>query len=167
MGMGARQRGLVGPTLVAFGLVVLLVCGIFAFVLHAVADGRHESRRARTTEQALVLTSRLTRLAVDLETGVRGRLLSGEERYLTPYRNADRTIPPLERQLRPLLTTAAERRRFAAVTQRLERYRRGYARRASRAPTSLSRQGMVTVLSRGKRALDDLRGRFDALRAEE
>src|SRR4051794_23084592 len=168
MGKGAPRRGgLVGPTLGAFGLVVLLVCAIFAFLVHAVTQGRDDARRARQTERALVLTARMTRLAIDLETRTRGRLLTGEDRFLAPYRQANAAIVPLERRLRPLLGTAAERRRYAILVRRLERYRRGFARRAARAPTTLSHAQTVALVASGKHAIDDLRGRFDDLRALE
>src|SRR5689334_20230739 len=116
MGQGALRRGtLIGPTLAAFGLVVVLVCGIFAFLLHAVADNRDQTRRARQTQAALVLTARLNRMAVDLETGTRGRLLTGERRFLAPYRTATAAIPDVEAQLRRLLTGRRERRQLDAL----------------------------------------------------
>ncbi len=54
---------------------------------------RSNADLARRAERIVLLTSRLHRLTVDLETGVRGRLLTGEDRYLAPYRDARAADP--------------------------------------------------------------------------
>src|SRR3954468_12343882 len=126
MGKGAR-RGLIGPTLAAFGVVVLLVCAIFAFLLHAVRDMQHVSQRAAGSERAVVLTSRLNRLVIDLETGVRGRLLTGDERFLEPYRAAQAAIPDTQAALRALIDDPAQQRRLAVLERDVDAYRSQYA----------------------------------------
>jgi hypothetical protein len=104
MGRGAR-RGRIGPTLAAFGGVVVLVCAIFAFLLNAVHDMQDDARRASRSERAVVLTSRLNRLVIDLETGIRGRLLTGEDAYLDPYRAARRRSGTSRRTCSPSSAT--------------------------------------------------------------
>src|ERR1044071_7310332 len=99
MGKGAPGRGLIGPTLAAFAAVAVLVCVVFAFLLEGLSSMRSNADLARRAERVVLLTSRLHRLTVDLETGVRGRLLTGDERYLTPYRDAQRLIPTVESRL--------------------------------------------------------------------
>src|SRR3954451_23081902 len=100
----AKARGrLVGPTLAAFAVVVVLVCGIFAFLLHAVGDLRDDAEQARRTERVVLLTTRLNRLVVDLETRVRGRLLTNDDRLLEPYRAAQQAIPSVRDELRGLV----------------------------------------------------------------
>lgn len=99
MGKGAHGRGLIGPTLAAFAAVAVLVCIVFAFLLDGMSSMKSNADLARRAERVVLLTSRLNRLTVDLETGVRGRLLTGDDRYLTPYRDAQRQIPSVESQL--------------------------------------------------------------------
>ena len=166
MGKGAR-RGRIGPTLAAFGVVVLLVCAIFAFLLHAVQDMQADARRASRSERAVVLTSRLNRLVIDLETGIRGRLLTGEDRYLDPYRAAQAAIPDIENQLRSQLSDEGQGTRFARLRAAVERYRTGYARRAATAPADLSPAQAAAIAAGGKRLLDELRLRFDGFRNSE
>jgi signal transduction histidine kinase/DNA-binding response OmpR family regulator/HPt (histidine-containing phosphotransfer) domain-containing protein len=166
MGKGAR-RGRIGPTLAAFGVVVLLVCAIFAFLLHAVQDMQADARRASRSERAVVLTSRLNRLVIDLETGIRGRLLTGEDRYLEPYRAAQAAIPDVENELRSQLSDEGQRTRFARLRADVERYRTDYARRAATAPADLSPARAAAIAAGGKRLLDELRLRFDGFRNSE
>ncbi|QEC47874.1 response regulator [Baekduia soli] len=167
MGKGADQRRLIRPTLGAFALVVVIMGAIFAVLLTALADVRDDSRKARDTERTVVLISRYNRLVVDLETGVRGRLLTGQDRFLAPYVAADRAMPALEARLRAALTDPGQRARLADVVARVERYRTGYARPAAATPVGADRAAVVAMTAEGKRLVDDLRGRFDALRTGE
>src|SRR3954469_13743262 len=166
MGKGAR-RGLIGPTLAAFGVVVLLVCAIFAFLLHAVRDMQHVSQRAAGSERAVVLTSRLNRLVIDLETGVRGRLLTGQDRFLEPYRAAQAAIPDVETELRSRLSDDAQRARFDTLRAEVERYRTDYARRAAAGAPNASAARITALTVEGKQLLDRLRVEFDGFRNRE
>src|ERR1700712_4727657 len=111
MGRGAHRGGLIGPTLVAFAGVGLLGCGVFGFLLASVGSMHSNANHARDAERVSLLTSRLNRLAIDLETGVRGRLLTGSDQYLQPYRDAQQQIPGVEAQLTPLVTARDQRAR--------------------------------------------------------
>jgi signal transduction histidine kinase/CheY-like chemotaxis protein/HPt (histidine-containing phosphotransfer) domain-containing protein len=123
--------------------------------------------RARTAERVVLYTSRLNRLVVDLETGVRGRLLKGNDQYLRPYRDAQVQIPRLEAQLDPLVTDSAQRRRLADLRQRVEGYRTGWATMAAGVSLSLPKADLDAQIANGRDQLDDLRGRFDTFRDEE
>jgi CHASE3 domain sensor protein len=70
--------------LVASGLLALIVGATFAVLLTSVADLRQAEGRATRSHDVLVTANRLERLAVDLETGLRGFLITGEDRYLQP-----------------------------------------------------------------------------------
>lgn len=163
MGMRARRGGLVAPTVAAFALVVLLVGAIVAFLLAAVTGMRTDARRARDSERVVVLVSRLNRLTVDLETGVRGRLLTGRDGFLQPYERAQHEIPALLAEIPPLLGDGAQRARFAALAAAIERYRTGYARELAALPAGEPRGELRALMARGKRRLDDIRARFDAV----
>jgi signal transduction histidine kinase/DNA-binding response OmpR family regulator len=166
MGRGAR-RGRIGPTLAAFGGVVVLVCAIFAFLLNAVHDMQDDARRASRSERAVVLTSRLNRLVIDLETGIRGRLLTGEDAYLDPYRAAQAAIGDIEKDLQSQLSDDGQRAGFARLRADVERYRNDYARRAATGPADLGPAQAALLAADGKRLIDALRLRFDAFRNGE
>jgi two-component system sensor histidine kinase/response regulator len=167
MGKGARRAGLIGPTLAAFGVVVLLVCAIFAFLVHAVARVRTDAERARTSERVVVLTSRMNRLTIDLETGVRGRLLTGDDAALAPYRAAQQTLPDIEASLRGLLEDGGQRRRFDDLSARVEAYRTRYAPLMAGLPTGLPQREIAARTREGRVLMDDLRTRFDAFRTAQ
>jgi two-component system, sensor histidine kinase and response regulator len=167
MGKGAQGRGVVGPTLAAFAAVGVLVCVIFAFLLSGMSSMRSNAEHARTAERVVLLTSRLNRLTVDLETGVRGRLLTGNTQYLEPYTAAQQAIPDVAAQLRPLIDDRRQIQRFDDLERRVEAYRNGFARTAATLPVTLEPHDLSRRLMRGKRLLDDLRTRFDRFRTEE
>ncbi|MDX6703334.1 MAG: two-component system, sensor histidine kinase and response regulator [Baekduia sp.] len=164
MGKGARRAGLIGPTLAAFGVVMVLVGAIFAFLLYAVTSVHDDARVARESEQVVALTSRLNRLTIDLETGVRGRLLTGDDRFLTPYRDAQKSIPAVEDRLRSLVPPGAQQRLLTVLLERVETYRTGYAAQMAGLPSGTPRGDIVDRTRVGKLQLDALRRRFDAFR---
>ena len=167
MGKGAQRGGVIGPTLAAFAAVAVVVCVIFAFLFAGMSSMRTNAERARTAERVVLLTSRLNRLTVDLETGVRGRLLTGNTQYLEPYTAAQRAIPDVTAQLRPLIDDDAQVRRFDALARGVEAYRTGFARGAAALPVTLDRDEVARRLMRGKLELDALRSQFDRFRIEE
>jgi signal transduction histidine kinase/CheY-like chemotaxis protein/HPt (histidine-containing phosphotransfer) domain-containing protein len=157
----------VGPTLAAFAAVGVLVCLVFAFLLAGMSSMRSNADLARRAERIVVLTSRLNRLSVDLETGIRGRLLTGDDAYLEPYTSAQKAIPGIEAQLAALVKDPAQRARLAALRRRVDAYRRGWAAMAAGLPLGVARRDLTAQLSTGKAQVDDLRSRFDAFRSEE
>jgi two-component system, sensor histidine kinase and response regulator len=167
MGTGGRRGRLIGPTLAAFGLVVVLTAALFVVLVHAVSDVRDDTDNARRTERVVALTSRLNRLVVDLETGGRGRLLTGDARLLEPARVADRAIPQTIARLRDLVTEPVQRRRLETLIARVQAYRTGYARDLATAPLDQPRARAAAMADDGRRQIDDLRRRFDAFRSAE
>ncbi len=167
MGKGAHGKGIIGPTLAAFAAVGVLVCVVFAFLLDGMSSMKSNADLARRAERVVLLTSRLNRLTVDLETGVRGRLLTGDDAYLTPYRDAQRQIPGVESQLTALVADPAQRVRLVQLRERVEGYRTGWAPMAAGLPLGLARSDLVEQLGNGKEQLDALRVRFDAFRSQE
>jgi signal transduction histidine kinase/DNA-binding response OmpR family regulator len=167
MGKGAHGKGVIGPTLAAFAAVGVLVCIVFAFLLEGMSSMKSNADLARRAERVVLLTSRLHRLTVDLETGVRGRLLTGDDEYLTPYRDAQRQIPSVESQLTELVEDPAQRVRLAQLRRRVEGYRTGWAAMAAGLPLGVDRSDLIEQLGNGKEQLDALRVRFDTFRSEE
>jgi signal transduction histidine kinase/DNA-binding response OmpR family regulator/CHASE3 domain sensor protein len=115
------RRGLPLPprTLLAFlsaAAAVVLIAGLSWRSL----DNQREVDAARTRTQQLVSTLQqaLSELQ-DAETGQRGYLLTGEERYLEPYRRATAVLPQRLRDLQGLATEVDEQRQRVAELQRL------------------------------------------------
>ena len=79
--------------IVAGGLLALIVGGAFAVLLVALADERDALDLSRHSERVLVSARGLERLVIDLETGERGYLLTGEQRFLEPWTTAQAALP--------------------------------------------------------------------------
>jgi two-component system sensor histidine kinase/response regulator len=167
MGKGAHRRGIIGPTLAAFAGVAVLVCVIFAFLFEGMSSMRTNAQRAREAERVVLLTSRLNRLTIDLETGVRGRLLTGNDQYLEPYTAAQQAIPDIADSLREQIHDDAQRARFDALYRDIDDYRTGYAKMAAAFPVTLDQTELAGRLTGGKVQMDRLRSEFDTFRTEE
>lgn len=168
MGEGARYRGgIVGPTIAAFVGVGALVIVVFVLLLDGLSSMKSNSDFAQKAERVVLLTSRLNRLTVDLETGIRGRLLTGSDQYLEPYNAAQRDIPGVDRELDALITVPAQQKRYDDIHDRLETYRNGWASTAAGLAIGTPPSELEAKLAIGKAQLDALRVRFDTLRSAE
>src|SRR5690349_14154146 len=78
-------RSLSAPAAAAFVLVILLISGTFGALLVSVRGFHEGAEGARQADHILNLSSAAERDLVDIETGLRGYLLTGEERFLEPF----------------------------------------------------------------------------------
>jgi signal transduction histidine kinase len=78
--LGSLTRRMV----IASALLTLLTSAAFAVLLLAVRDQRNSAELARQSQEVLVAASQVERLLVDIETGTRGYLLTGDDRFLQP-----------------------------------------------------------------------------------
>jgi signal transduction histidine kinase len=163
------RSGLTGRMLVASALLAVIVGAAFAVLLSSVADLRRAEQRATRSHDVLATANRLERLAVDLETGQRGFVITGQERYLEPWRAARTTFLGQARTLSDLVAdNPVQRRRAQRITQAYVSYVRDYsdplietARRDPAAARSLA------ATDEGKRRMDGIRAEFDSLTATE
>ena len=89
----ALATGLTRPILGAFALVLVVVTGMFALQLHGAREQHRFGENARHSEQVLRVSNGLERRVIDLETGLRGYLLTGQDGFLQPYLVARDDIP--------------------------------------------------------------------------
>jgi len=85
--------GLARPILGAFALVLVVVVGMFAIQLAGVRSQDESAIAARHAEEVLKVSNGLERRVIDIETGLRGYLLTRREEYLVPYLEARDTVP--------------------------------------------------------------------------
>ncbi|MGW8389386.1 response regulator [Pseudoduganella sp. HUAS MS19] len=142
--------------IVAAGIFVVL----FAYLMSTWSD-------VESTERAIGNAQELRKLAVDMESGMRGFLLTGEEAYLTPYIAARPRFDAATASLRELVegdTTQVERLR--QINTQHQAWRQAAeqmiaARRQQGDYLGLMRAGVAKV------ALEDLREQFRAFIAHE
>src|SRR5436190_1968275 len=89
----ARPRSLRVPVFGALGLIATVVAAMFATMLVTVHSLEATSQASRRTAEMTQSTLQLERTAVDLETGVRGYVLTGDASFLEPYERGRALIP--------------------------------------------------------------------------
>ena len=88
-------RGLTGRIVAAGLLLLLLIGGGFAGLFLAISELRSADAQVGRSETQLEAANRIERLLVDMETGLRGFVITREERFLDPW-NEGRDAFPLE-----------------------------------------------------------------------
>ncbi len=144
---------------VALALIVGLV---FAALVLAIRAQRQAGAAAERSERVAATANRLERLLLDLETGQRAFVITGQDPFLEPWRSALREYPPTIRSLRASIADPVQRRRVDQIDAGLGAYVRDWSRpvvAAARRDLAEARQLVGT--GEGKRRVDVLRRRFD------
>jgi signal transduction histidine kinase len=157
------RHGLTGRMIVAGGLLATIVAAAFAALLVAVMNFRTATDLRRDTRQELVAAEALQKLVIDLETGLRGFVITREERFLEPWNNARAALPEAASALARLASDdSVESARVRRIVQAITMYVRQYALPlvdAVRRNDALSRS--VESTDAGRRRTDALRASFD------
>ena len=164
-----RWGGLTGRMLIASGLLALLIGTAFAVLLSSVADLRASERRARRSEEVLVVANRLERLVVDLEAAQRGFVITDQERFLEPWRDARTALPGEGGTLERLVADSpAQQEQARRIVEATGSYLRDYSvplvTVARRDPAAAR---TVAATDEGRRRMDAIRAEFDRFVASE
>jgi two-component system, sensor histidine kinase and response regulator len=152
--------GLTRPTVAAFALVIILITGTFGLLVLNIRGLHADAQNTLRAERIISQSNAAERALVDVETGLRGYLLTGLTSYLEPF-EAGRLHYAIHLESMALLVRdPAQRERLAQLRAEADDYVSGYA-----VPLRASRS--EAALPEGKRALDALRRRFDAFNAAE
>jgi signal transduction histidine kinase len=98
------KRSITTRMLVASGALALMVGAVFVVLVLAIREQRDSGRLAVQSQQAIAAGTRLEKLVVDVETGVRGYVASGRDSFLAPFRDAQRAYRDQTAQLVDLLS---------------------------------------------------------------
>jgi signal transduction histidine kinase len=169
-GVVAGSRGSLIRELVASSLLVAIVVGaVFVLLLNAIGDLREANGSARRAADILASSNRLEKLVIDLETGLRGYLVTREPRFLGPYRSARRAYTREAASLDMLVQVPVQRRRLDAIDRDVRDYLVDYSqplidrtRSGEAAPAETRR-----ATGEGKRRVDVMRRRFADFSAAE
>src|SRR5258708_5546420 len=97
------RRGLTRRMLIASGLLTVVLVAGFVAVFLAI-DNLHESTQSRRhIREELVAANTLELLAIDLETGIRGFVITHEARFLEPFTHARAAFPAQARTLEQMV----------------------------------------------------------------
>jgi signal transduction histidine kinase len=164
-----RSSSLSARLVVGSALLALLVAAAFGVLVYAVTTLDDATKRERHAKAVTAQTLQLEKLVLDLDTGLRGYLLTGKRDFLEPWTSAQQALPAKQKAfLRLASTTAAERKRAKTLVDAIQQYVDGYAvpvvQIAERTPAA-SRTDVVR--EEGALELADIRGGFASFLAKE
>ncbi len=154
-----RPRSLRGPLLAALALIAIVVAGMFATVVVTVRSMEALSKASRRTTDMTQSTLQLERTVVDLETGVRGYMLTNDPSFLEPYEKGRARIDAELTQLQTLADPAV-RPQVINITRDLNDYVNSYTEPLVR---GTRKQTVLAATTEGKQRLDALRGQLASL----
>ena len=152
-------RGLTARLLLVGGLAFLLCAGTFAVVLSLVREAQDASESLQVANERSTAVNRVLGLVVDMETSLRGYIVTRDEAFLGPYRRGIAELPAAERDL--IATTAGDpgqARAARELTAAGARYRRWQIEQLDRARRDPAAAAEVIATGAGKRQVDEMRG---------
>jgi signal transduction histidine kinase len=149
-------------------VLVLVIGAAFAVLVLAIGELRKTTRLSTTSQEVLDAANTLERFVVDLETGVRGYIITGEERFLAPWAAARTAVPGQSSELERLAAPTVQHERAQRISKAVASYVRDYSVPLVDAVRrhETSGRSLATAVE-GKRRLDLIRAEFDRFRAAE
>jgi PAS domain S-box-containing protein len=151
-------------------VLTLVLLGANGFLaLASLGRVTRNERWVAHTHKVLAALERTAATVTDAETGQRGYLLTGDDRYLAPYDDAVRRIADEVEQLRDLTRDNPEQQaRIGLLAEKIDVKRRELARTiALRKEHGLDAARQVVLSGEGKVAMDDTRRVVDEMEATE
>lgn len=150
-------------------VVALLVAGGFAVLISAMSALNEATRREAHSRDVAVATLALEKLVLDLETGLRGYILTQDSRFLQPWTDARKA---LRRRLPEFEQLSAENPAQRARARELTTEIRDYVAEYSEPLATIARLNPAAARtevarSEGKRRTDAIRARFDTFTKAE
>jgi PAS domain S-box-containing protein len=160
---------LLRSAVIASGATILAVTVVLAVLAVALLGQRDSNARVRESERVLRTASDAERSVVDMETGLRGYILTEDRQFLSPYRTGVRAARARTAALVRLTAgepaqQATARRVRAQVADYVARYAEPVVGLVGRAP---ARARSRDTTAEGKRRVDLIRDGFAALTAAE
>jgi len=143
-------------------VLAVLVAAAFGVLVYAVTTLDDATKRERHAKAVTAQTLQLEKLMLDLDTGLRGFVLTGKKHLLTPWTSARAALPGQLRAFRRLAsTTPDERRRAESLTTAIDQYVSGYAEPVvGIARTNPAASRTLVVRLEGAQELAGIRSRF-------
>jgi signal transduction histidine kinase len=157
-----RSASLSARLIAGSAVLALLVAAAFGVLIFAVTSLDDATKRERHAKAVTAETLQLEKLVLDLDTGLRGFVLTGRQDLLAPWTSARAALPEKLRAFQRLAsTTPDERRRAGELASAINQYVNDYADAvvgiAQESPAA-SRTNVVRA--EGARELADIRNRF-------
>jgi signal transduction histidine kinase len=144
---------------------------VFLVLFLAITGLRQRSLDARHSQQVIATANELQTRVIDLETGVRGFVLTGDQSYLGPWRRAQRAIPSRSKKLLSLTKgDPGQQQRALSLKRAIDNYLESYSKPlvefVQRNP-GIARGVVVDAYGLGRGQIDAIRGKFSEFLSRE
>ena len=171
-GAGGRRvsgRTLAGRMLLASVVLAMLVVVAFAVLIVAISSLRDATKREARAKDVTAATLVLERIVLDLETGLRGLVITKQQRFLQPWERARAELPDALARLRELTVDdgiQVERARVIEIriTEYVDEYSVPLVQIARESPAAA---GSGPAISEGRRRVEEIRTLIGAFLAAE
>jgi signal transduction histidine kinase len=116
-----KRFSLVGRVVVLASAVAMVVVLVVAAALIAIISLRHAEARESRAKDVTAATLRAENVAFDLESSLRGYILSGNQRFITMFNDARASMPLALGRLKALIADDRDQLRRVQETDRLLR----------------------------------------------
>ena len=149
--------------MLALGMMLIAILGVNAVIYLKSAEIRQTTRWTDHTNEVIATTNQALAAMIDQETGLRGFLLAGDNKFLEPYRNGvaefDRTVAKAKQ-----LTSdnPAQQQRYGEMQKFGDTWRRDVAERAitlMASPDTREAARQIEISGAGKASMDGLRAK--------
>jgi PAS domain S-box-containing protein len=145
------------------GVPILLMTVFAATLLWAIDQLIAADRAVQHTGQVIAESFETQKLILDMETGVRGYLNTGDSQFLEPYRGALSAVDPALNQLESLVHgDGKEIAQLSRIRNSLQSWRI-FAEDAILKRSTRAAAGAEIDSTRGKTLMDDIRGEFSSI----
>ncbi len=158
-----RPRSLTGHVVALFGALGLLIAAILVALLVSVVNLRDSDQTVRRSSDLLAQSYSDERMVVDLDTQLRGFLITGQSSFLSPLHHDRAVLPGALARLRQLAKDPTEQSRINQIAVRVEGYIVAYANPLLNRRGRLSKAGETRATIRGEGLLAALHSTFSAL----
>jgi signal transduction histidine kinase len=148
-------------------VLAVLVVGVFVALILALSALREATKQEARSKDVTTAALNLEKLALDVDTGVRGYVLTnGQDKFLEPFDNAQEQLPKRLTAFEQLASSEpSQRSRAMQLTTAIRNYVDEYAVPVSNLTNfGAGRLAEATV---GKERIDDIRTRFKRFLAAE
>jgi two-component system, sensor histidine kinase and response regulator len=160
-------RGLTAPTLAALALVLVAISGMFAALLLGVRDQRAQRTEGRNSTELVRQAQAVERAIIEVDSGLRGYLLTGEPRLLPPFIAGHVALDEHFEAMESLVRDRQQLRTLARLRAAADGYLNDFALPLRTGGAPRERAELVAALTEGERRLDGLQARFAAFNAAE
>lgn len=166
---------LIHKLIIAFGVIVLVLAGLIGTVIYSVSNMVQTTQRAEHTFTVISEAEDLVKHFLNIESGQRGYVISGDEDFQQPYLDGKEGV---ERNLNSLRQLTADNSEQQQRLAKVEEVYQQWLTEAIDPPIDIRTQygpgamgldqaAYIVKQGRGKQGMDQLRELMDAFIAEE